>query len=435
MQKPVERNWVDVLLQEMASGKKYKRLIQKCINNMGGQKKLYKYYDVNSPYTLPNLESTENYYRDPTEFNDPFDCNVGISADQLIRMCLPGMYEQLEGASLDPDVRRMIETVMFGGNDTHDEGSDEAIIAALLDAPDFADIIYKAQMGESIDEGVLASVLLNNPKILALMIKKYPGLKVQGDGPIKEEQVVRVATQSANFVRQMLKKTEGDQNEKAKAIISIMSEDGDLLGRIQKIARLFGYADQSDQIDQLYDKLEIAVDQIHTQLGASIGITCFSETPNNMLMWSHYANKHTGICVEYDFSRIFSSAPDTLLLPVTYTKKRPLFPIDQVVLGPNGKPVENQKYSPDMFADFLKVLTVKSDIWSYEHEWRHIISAKTEQSRLVKLPIISKIIMGINISPENREKVIEIGRKKGIPVYSTKMRADKYEMVIADTPE
>lgn len=119
MQKTVERDWVDVLLQEMSSGKKYKRLIQKCINHMGEYKKLYKYYDVNSLHTLPNLENSENYYSDPTEFNDPFDCNVGISADQLIRMCLPGMYEQLEGASLDPDVRRMIETVMFGGNDTY----------------------------------------------------------------------------------------------------------------------------------------------------------------------------------------------------------------------------------------------------------------------------------------------------------------------------
>ena len=32
-------------------------------------------------------------------------------------------------------------------------------------------------------------------------------------------------------------------------------------------------------------------------------------------------------------------------------------------------------------------------------------------------------------------RCFEIGRKKGIPVYSTKMRADKYEMVIADKPE
>ena len=33
-------------------------------------------------------------------------------------------------------------------------------------------------------------------------------------------------------------------------------------------------------------------------------ITCFSETPDNMLMWSHYANAHQGFCVEYDFNNL-----------------------------------------------------------------------------------------------------------------------------------
>ncbi|MDD3772392.1 MAG: DUF2971 domain-containing protein, partial [Weeksellaceae bacterium] len=32
------------------------------------------------------------------------------------------------------------------------------------------------------------------------------------------------------------------------------------------------------------------------------GICCFSKTNNNIHMWSHYADSHKGICIEYDSS-------------------------------------------------------------------------------------------------------------------------------------
>jgi hypothetical protein len=40
---------------------------------------------------------------------------------------------------------------------------------------------------------------------------------------------------------------------------------------------------------------------------------CFSETNHNFLMWSHYATKHTGICLEFSF--------DNPRLPYKYGKK------------------------------------------------------------------------------------------------------------------
>ena len=32
------------------------------------------------------------------------------------------------------------------------------------------------------------------------------------------------------------------------------------------------------------------------------GVCCFSEHPNNILMWSHYAKNHQGICLGFDTS-------------------------------------------------------------------------------------------------------------------------------------
>lgn len=33
---------------------------------------------------------------------------------------------------------------------------------------------------------------------------------------------------------------------------------------------------------------------------ASVGVLCFTTKEDNLLMWAHYANNHTGICIEFD---------------------------------------------------------------------------------------------------------------------------------------
>ena len=38
-----------------------------------------------------------------------------------------------------------------------------------------------------------------------------------------------------------------------------------------------------------------------------MGVTCFTEDCTNLLMWSHYAENHTGFCLEFDASNEFFS--------------------------------------------------------------------------------------------------------------------------------
>ena len=55
----------------------------KSINN-----KLYKYYSLDSEYTLINLEKEIVYLNRPDAFNDPFDCNIGYSyLDCIQELC------------------------------------------------------------------------------------------------------------------------------------------------------------------------------------------------------------------------------------------------------------------------------------------------------------------------------------------------------------
>lgn len=56
-----------------------------------------------------------------------------------------------------------------------------------------------------------------------------------------------------------------------------------------------------------------------------MGITCFSSSSDIPLMWSHYANKHTGFVIEFDLSKLSIQDAEKLaiLMPVKYSKYRP----------------------------------------------------------------------------------------------------------------
>ena len=78
-------------------------------------------------------------------------------------------------------------------------------------------------------------------------------------------------------------------------------------------------------------------------------IYCLSPHPENILMWSHYADNHRGICLAFNTDiQLFGSA-----LEVQYVQDCPC-------VNPN-------MLTPD--AVIAAILT-KSDVWRYENEFR-----------------------------------------------------------------
>ena len=52
-----------------------------------------------------------------------------------------------------------------------------------------------------------------------------------------------------------------------------------------------------------------------------IGVCCFSESDQKLLMWSHYADKHKGVCLSFDINediQLFSSHPYAVEYPPRY---------------------------------------------------------------------------------------------------------------------
>jgi len=84
------------------------------------------------------------------------------------------------------------------------------------------------------------------------------------------------------------------------------------------------------------------------------GISCFSKTYQNVLMWSHYANKHSGVCLGFN------------IMPVDPSKEFALLEVNYV------NEIKPLNYFKNQSTVFLYWIFTKSDIWSYEEEVRAV---------------------------------------------------------------
>lgn len=87
-------------------------------------------------------------------------------------------------------------------------------------------------------------------------------------------------------------------------------------------------------------------------LQSKSGLLCFSRSWRNPVLWSHYADKHKGMCLGFDIN-------DEYLIPVKYSKSR--MKIDLVELKESGKLNEEL---------LLRIMRTKYVDWSYEREVR-----------------------------------------------------------------
>lgn len=129
----------------------------------------------------------------------------------------------------------------------------------------------------------------------------------------------------------------------------------------------------------------------HKSLGR-YGISCFSEDNSNILMWSHYASEHSGICLGFDIaldnmSSFFNNLPyKAKLLNINYTSNRPILPLLDWSL----------KYE-----DILPIFINKSLDWQYEKEHRILLlgNEKSFPSCLTYDPkYLKEIILGANMN-------------------------------------
>jgi hypothetical protein len=85
-----------------------------------------------------------------------------------------------------------------------------------------------------------------------------------------------------------------------------------------------------------------------------IGVVCFSERIGDPASWGHYADKHRGIALGFDFPQ------DENLTKVSYAEVRPKFQIDRL----------DEMTEAAQLAMAKKIVFTKALCWRYEREWR-----------------------------------------------------------------
>lgn len=115
-------------------------------------------------------------------------------------------------------------------------------------------------------------------------------------------------------------------------------------------------------------------------------VSCFSSDNNSILMWSHYAKSNTGICVEYDFNTLPTNPYITKsIFPVCYTNS-------PVYLSDLLDDKNNKIFRYPLDAAVLCAALNKSNLWSYEKEWRLVYVLPFVENLPRRLPIITKTI-------------------------------------------
>lgn len=168
--------------------------------------------------------------------------------------------------------------------------------------------------------------------------------------------------------------------EKGKKMKDKLPDGIDVDGAIDNMINYIGSKEYDDffetRREQIIEKIPFAV-------------CCFTEEYNNMLMWSHYADNHKGVCMMY----YLQEDPELfkVLAKVVYSGKLPL--------------------TNDIQYDTVISLLTKSPEWHYEREWR--ILQLTSGKASINRACLKGIRFGCNTKDETIQDVINTCNESG----------------------
>lgn len=205
------------------------------------------------------------------------------------------------------------------------------------------------------------------------------------------------------------------------------------------------YDELTSQTNYLSDPDSYYNFAIDAQCGvrACVGVMCFTSKNDNLLMWSHYANNHTGICIEFDGSSDFFNGQYTnasvlwgnpikdhyrnigQLRKVDYKNERPTY-------------IDPSEIEHDTESWFVKSLE-----WSYEEESRLLLPTDlAEQNKKLNMlfysvdpKIIKSITLGCQMSKDIKREIFNKSKEYGIKIYEAFIHSHQFKLDIVEYAE
>lgn len=152
----------------------------------------------------------------------------------------------------------------------------------------------------------------------------------------------------------------------------------------------------------------------------NMGVSCFSEDRNSILMWGHYAAEHTGVCLGVRVMDMYNSFLMSefrhVLKKVEYSDDFPKWVVGQ----------DDEK-------DVVEAMATKASCWAYEKEWR--IAAIGAAAKHCRIPsdCIPYVIFGVRSEKEDEERLRDIIRRNGYApeLLKAKIAKGQYKLDIS----
>ncbi|MED1620089.1 DUF2971 domain-containing protein [Bacillus pseudomycoides] len=171
---------------------------------------------------------------------------------------------------------------------------------------------------------------------------------------------------------------------------------------------------------QIQEEGKKKLEKMNEGLQRGAKICCFSEINHSILMWSHYANNHTGFCIEYNFKK-------EGIDPVLTRQLQPVLYRDRLFNVGEYFPEDKRNSINPLIVKYNAI--IKSTEWSYEREWRIVFLKQDEVGFSRKLFRPQAIYLGAKMCDEEKERMIEIAKQKQILVFQMKMKNSEFKLV------
>ena len=194
--------------------------------------------------------------------------------------------------------------------------------------------------------------------------------------------------------------------------------DADIAAHLNECARSKGELenftagnvhDEREKMIEVLSKMEEAI--------RTCGVASLSATPFEVLMWSHYADNHRGICIEYERTAN-NDLGGSACRRVEYSNRRPITKDLSFFQDPEG------------FTN--RILYTKAPCWKYELEWRLVFFSK-EPGKLVRERStdarVRSITFGIRASRSDIQTVRALLKEKpDIQLYQMRTDGNSFDL-------
>ncbi|EHY8704891.1 DUF2971 domain-containing protein [Vibrio cholerae] len=158
-----------------------------------------------------------------------------------------------------------------------------------------------------------------------------------------------------------------------------------------------------------------------------LGICCLSKVYDNILMWSHYADKHQGIVIEFSTEQLHEKN--------SHNSEYSLLGFD-VDYSPTMPEVGNVLVN-DFERDVKPLIFTKAIDWKYEEEFRVVSNNRGVGIHKFDQNLITRVFTGVNFSQDNLDELECLVRNlrektnNTIPIVPLKKSDSQYSLVHA----